>query len=130
MLEVPEQDLRSQSSTSSTTPVMSALDPVPRYQTSRAISSVRELWEEWDIGLHGQPSVRDLERRYHAKWRSSAAERKFFQRRRRILAHIEDQLHEGEARRSEDVVAALDERCAREGLTLNQLSDKIGRNDF
>ena len=136
VLEVPEQDLPSQPSASSATPVMSALGSLPRYQMSRTISSVRELWQEWEIGLQGQPSVRDLESRYHAKWRSSAAERKFFQRRRRILAYIEDQLHEREAlhgeegRRSEVVVAALDERCAREGLTLNQLSDKIGRNDF
>lgn len=42
------------------------------YVLSRTITTVHELWKEWDEGLYrGTPAVRDLEERYQASWRSS-----------------------------------------------------------
>ena len=88
----PVQPSFSSSSSSSPLPRQQdtpALDPVPDYRLSRTISTVRELWQEWDQGLPGgQPAVRILESRFGAKWRREGAERKFFSRRLRIIKFI------------------------------------------
>lgn len=44
----------------------------PAYVLSRELTTVDEVWREWDEGLYrGTPAVRDLEKRYQATWRSS-----------------------------------------------------------
>jgi Transcriptional activator of glycolytic enzymes len=86
-------------------------------------------------GLNGQPAVRELERNYHAKWRSTPTERKFFQRRMYIISYIAREYRERMQRGDEDldildVVQAMDDRCARENMSINQLSHKISTNQF
>ena len=57
---------------------------------SRSVSSVEGLWREYDIGLVGQPSVRDTyEVRAHA-FRNDDAERKFFARRKIIIEQVKN----------------------------------------
>jgi hypothetical protein len=113
------------------------LDPVPHYRLSRTISTVRELWQEWDQGLPGgQPAVRVLESRFGAKWRREAAERKFFSRRLRVVKFILRRYEDlgsqpgQEGLTIEDVVSNLSDHCEREGITLNQLSDQIAGQTF
>jgi hypothetical protein len=95
------------------------------------------LWQEWDQGLPGgQPAVRILESRFGAKWRREGAERKFFSRRLRIINFILGRFEElrsqprQEGLTIEEVVSNLSERCEREGLSLNQLSDQIAGKTF
>jgi hypothetical protein len=64
------------------------LTEMPSYSLSRTISTVRELWAEWTIGLNGQPAVQALEQQYGAKWRSESKERVMFGRRKIIIDEI------------------------------------------
>lgn len=44
----------------------------PIYVLSRNLTTVHEVWKEWDKGLRrGDPAVKDLEAKYKAKWRDS-----------------------------------------------------------
>lgn len=43
------------------------------YVLSRSLTTVHEVWREWDKGLRtGEPAVKDMEAKYKASWRSSA----------------------------------------------------------
>ncbi|KAK9456477.1 transcriptional activator of glycolytic enzymes-domain-containing protein [Dipodascopsis uninucleata] len=61
---------------------------VPQYRMSRDISTVPDLWEEWEHGLNGGPIVRELEEKYGTRWRQNSAERKFFCLRKVIIDYI------------------------------------------
>ncbi|KAF4147844.1 Transcriptional activator of glycolytic enzyme [Phytophthora infestans] len=52
------------------------------------LESVKELWEEWDVGVDGGAPVRELEERYGTKW-CDADERRLFNRRRSALNFIQ-----------------------------------------
>ncbi|KAK9369575.1 transcriptional activator of glycolytic enzymes-domain-containing protein [Lipomyces kononenkoae] len=68
---------------------MDQLDMViPQYRMSREVSTVPDLWEEWDSGLNGGPVVRELEEKYGTRWRQNSAERKFFCLRKVIIDYI------------------------------------------
>lgn len=61
----------------------------PVYRLSRSITTVRELWQEYAVGLAGGPPVRELEVRYGKQWRRRDAEKKFFSNRKIIYDEIE-----------------------------------------
>ncbi|RKO86545.1 transcriptional activator of glycolytic enzymes-domain-containing protein, partial [Blyttiomyces helicus] len=54
---------------------------VPIYTLRRDLRTVSAIWQEYDEGLDGHPSVRSLESRYGARWRRMVKERVFFGRR-------------------------------------------------
>ncbi|CAD6924348.1 unnamed protein product [Tilletia controversa] len=62
---------------------------VPIYQLSRSLSTIAEVWMEWDVGVNGCASVKELERLYGARWRPSPTERKFFSNRKRLWDAVE-----------------------------------------
>ena len=70
--------------------------------------------------------MKDLERTHKGKWRNNGAERKFFQRRSVIIRFLEAQ----QDHQIQDVIARLDELRARVSLSLNQLSEKMSKNNF
>jgi hypothetical protein len=41
-----------------------------QYRMSRAVRTVEDLWREWTVGLQGQPSVSELDRRWGSTWRA------------------------------------------------------------
>lgn len=43
---------------------------LPAYRMSRAVKTVRALWQEWNIGLGGRPSVAALDLKWGSKWRA------------------------------------------------------------
>jgi hypothetical protein len=92
------------------------------YKLSRTISTVGELWQEWEKGLSpDKPSVIQLETMYGPKWRSSQAERKFYSRRKVIIEEVRKQMEQG---RSEwEALSIVDEW--REGKSLDALSKII-----
>lgn len=63
----------------------------PQYHMSRTIQTIPELWQEWTIGLQGQPSIEKLDRLYGSSWRSgptAASERQFYSRRKTLITEI------------------------------------------
>ena len=65
--------------------------PLPQYRMSRTIQTIPELWQEWTIGLQGQPSIERLDELYGSSWRSgprAASERQFYSRRKTLITEI------------------------------------------
>ena len=62
--------------------------PVQQYRMSRHISSVAELWREFYVGLGGGPSINSLEHEFRNKWRRSAADSKYFSKRKLIIDKV------------------------------------------
>jgi hypothetical protein len=46
------------------------LEPAPKHRMCRAVRTVDTLWREWTVGLQGQPSITELDRRWGALWRA------------------------------------------------------------
>jgi len=62
-----------------------------QYSMSRAVHTIPELWQEWTVGLHGQPSIERLDELYGSRWRSGpgkASERQFYSRRKTLITEI------------------------------------------
>ncbi|KMS94603.1 hypothetical protein BVRB_017120 [Beta vulgaris subsp. vulgaris] len=58
------------------------------YKLCRGIETVVDLWREWTVGLGGGPSVQFLESNNGTKWCEGKSERRFFNRRKRIVDAI------------------------------------------
>lgn len=94
------------------------------YKMSRQLITVKELWEEWENGLLGQPSISSLEVRFGSKWRNTAAEKKFFQRRKKIIDYIHmKSIADGVTH--DMVIAELDAFRERNKLSLHSLHTKL-----
>jgi hypothetical protein len=64
---------------------------MPQYHMSRTVQTIPELWQEWTVGLQGQPSIERLDELYGSSWRSgpaAASERQFYSRRKTLIAEI------------------------------------------
>jgi hypothetical protein len=62
-----------------------------QYSMSRAVHTIPELWQEWTIGLQGQPSIERLDELYGSRWRTGlgkASERQFYSRRKTLITEI------------------------------------------
>ncbi len=63
----------------------------PQYRMSRTVQTIPELWQEWTVGLQGQPSIERLDELYGSSWRSgsaAASERQFYSRRKTLITEI------------------------------------------
>jgi hypothetical protein len=60
---------------------------VEQYKMSRHISSVAELWREFYVGLAG-PSINSLEHDFGTRRRRSAADSKYFSKRKLIIEKV------------------------------------------
>jgi hypothetical protein len=72
----------------SPTPPTELTAVLPQYRMSRYITSVEELWREFYHGLNGGPSIVSLEQEFGKKWHSSAADSKFFSKRKFIIEMV------------------------------------------
>ena len=61
---------------------------IPQYKLSRITHTIPELWHEWTVGLSGQPSVEELNRRRGTRWRRSDKEAKFYSVRKMIIEEL------------------------------------------
>lgn len=59
----------------------------PEHKMSRAITTVKDLWADFSVGIAGGPSIQGLESRWKAKWRKGA-ETQFYLRRKVIIDRI------------------------------------------
>lgn len=55
---------------------------VPQYKMSRLINSVKDLWNEFNVVVNGAPSIESLEHKYGNRWCQSAADSKYFSKRK------------------------------------------------
>jgi hypothetical protein len=60
----------------------------PQYKMSQYLNSVEELWREFYDGLKGGPSIVSLEQDFGKKWCNSAADSKFFSKRKLIIEMV------------------------------------------
>jgi hypothetical protein len=106
---------------------------VPQYHMSRTIQTIPDLWQEWTIGLQGQPSIERLDKLYGSGWRSGptmTSERQFYSRRKtliteiRRLAAVEDPSCGDPYQK---VVAQLEEERIRAGASLSKVIDALKR---
>jgi hypothetical protein len=106
----------------------------PQYRMSRNTRTIPELWQEWTVGLNGQPSIERLDELYGSGWRSgpeSSAERQFYSRRKtlineiRSLAAVEDPSL-GDPYQT--VVAKLEEERIRAGASLSKVIDALKKS--
>ena len=80
-------------------PTSDAAD-VPHYIMSRKIYNIKDLWKEYVYGLNGNPSIKSLESVYGTRWRPSAAETKYFTKRKAVYDCIERIIQNGEAEKT------------------------------
>ena len=90
---------------------------------SRCLETVEEAYREWYIGLNGAPSIVEMEQRYGTKWRRAGADRKYFQRRKKIMEKIRNVSETEQV--SVEVAVARVERL-RDGRSLDWLAKALG----
>ena len=44
-------------------------ESIPQYKMQRGLKTIKEIWDEYTVGLKGQPSIKSLDERYGASWR-------------------------------------------------------------
>lgn len=69
--------------------------PIHQFKFIRSPHSVKEIWREYVEGVKGQPSVKEMDSRYHSTWRKDPAVSKRYSRRRVLCKAIENGLTRG-----------------------------------
>jgi hypothetical protein len=104
----------------------SSLPEVPRQN----LSSVAEVWEEWEEGLviggNGlrSPSIKQMDEEHGTTWRRSNAIRKRYERRRHIIQRIR-KLVNNYRMTEEDVIVRVDRWRQRKKYSLDKLGKEI-----
>ena len=87
--------------------------------------TVKDLWDEWTVGIDSNPPIRDLETNTRKKWRSGdKTENKYFERRKVVIDAVQALIDSGAEETA--AVASVEERRAT--MTLNQLRKELVRN--
>ena len=61
----------------------------PKHRMSRAVKTVEALWQEWNSGLPGQPSISALDDRWGSRWRAGrTAEVQWYSLRLEVIREI------------------------------------------
>jgi hypothetical protein len=102
-------------------------DSASDYVMSRALLTVVEVWNEYDVGLGAGPSIRSLELAQGARWRSTDAERKFFSRRKVYYDAIE-YLASSHGLPTSTVAEQLEMRRKKHRLTLDAMMRRLKAN--
>lgn len=77
------------------------------YTLLKAPSNVRTIWEEYSVGIDGNPSIKGLEEKYGNKWRLNR-NRKTFARRKRLYKFILNGTSKGKS--ADEMIDILEER--------------------
>ena len=80
----------------------------PIYTLARNLTTVKEIWEEYTIGINGNPSVESLSRIYGARWRKSATESSYYYHRSKIYKWITSKIQNGTS--GDEAIAELENR--------------------
>ena len=100
-------------------------DPFPEYRMNRAISTIREMVQEWYEGIDGGPSVKSLEVKYGSKWRTkNDAERVYLGRRKVIIQRLEELEKQERGHKTREMIV---DEMEEERKTLGKSIDGLGR---
>ena len=89
------------------------------YKMNRSLFTVKSVWEEWKVGIYGNPSIESLVQLHKLKWRKwpSLIERntegKFFLRRRALIEAIDARIIEKGISEIEAIAYFEEKRIAR-----------------
>lgn len=105
---------------STTTTQNLAQTQMPNYTMSRTLNTVAELWREWNAGIGGGPSVKDLDSEWGTKWRTTPKEAVWYGQRRYLICRIEQ---DAESLRLpiERLIEELDATRVAKGWSLDRL---------
>lgn len=68
----------------------------PQYRLSRTITTVPDVWKEWNSGIGAGPAVQHLEDQYGSSWRTrSGGEGTLFCRRKAIVDKVKGMMRDG-----------------------------------
>jgi hypothetical protein len=103
-----------------------------QYSMSRIVHTIPELWQEWTVGLQGQPSIERLDELYGSRWRSGpgkASERQFYSRRKTLITEIRRLAAvvkaPPDAEAYNRVVVQLEDERKRAGASLSKVIDTL-----
>lgn len=97
---------------------------VPTYTLNRDLCTVNQVWQEYEVGRPGCPSVKQLEEDYGTKWRRDPTQSRYYLRRKVLYDELERIA--GEKRISlEDAAGVLEETRKRNSKSLDTLSTMI-----
>ncbi|KAF1330533.1 Short-chain dehydrogenase, partial [Globisporangium splendens] len=95
-----------------------------KLRLSRSLRTIPEVWCEYAIGLGGQISVREAEKRFGPKWRADSTENRFFSRRKVYYDAIK--LCASENNMSyEEAAEAMESKRVLSGKSLNAFSKMV-----
>jgi hypothetical protein len=102
-----------------------ALQPAPRYRMCRAVKTVEDLWREWTVGLQGQPSITELDRRWGSQWRANRhSEQQWYSLRLEVIKEIR---RVAQARRASEEAAMwqVSQQQKQQRCSLDQLCKQL-----
>ena len=91
------------------------------YRLSQHLTSVPEVWQEYTIGLDGNPSVESLVEEHGLSWLRSKSDKAAFYRRRRIYDYINNRIESGQS--EEAAVNELEEMRRNNNWSLYQIQE-------
>ena len=104
------------------TAIESLEEQPPTHRLSRGTTTITDLWNEWTVGLGGQPSVEDLDERWGSRWRHGA-EFQFYSRRKVVVTEIKRLVAGG--REAREVVDSLEAERVRAKASLSQVINRL-----
>jgi Centromere DNA-binding protein complex CBF3 subunit, domain 2/Transcriptional activator of glycolytic enzymes len=93
------------------------------FKMDRSVGTVHRLWQEWFVGLHGLPSVEDMERR-GTEWRKEEKDRVYFSKRRNVINFVQHLAHSKDIF-DDDAVELVDEYMKEKNKTLNWVGTHV-----
>ena len=94
--------------------------PPPQHRMCRSVRTVEDLWYEWTVGLQGQPSICELDRRWGSLWRAGRqSELQWYSLRLEVIKEIR---HVAQARRTSEDAAMwqVNQRQQQQRCSLDQ----------
>lgn len=77
------------------------------YRILKAPTDVKTIWEEYDTGIRGKPSIKHLEAKYGNKWRLNK-NKKTFSRRKRLYKFILNGMERGKT--AQEMIETLENK--------------------
>ena len=88
------------------------MPPPFNYEMPRTLTKISDLWQEFKVGLYGNPSIDFLDDVYGRRWRPSTD--KFYPPRKTVITAVERYVEEAEGETREEKVAKGIERAEKE----------------
>ncbi|KAJ6780567.1 hypothetical protein PWT90_10658 [Aphanocladium album] len=100
---------------------------VPQYRMCRTVKTVEALWQEWTIGLNGQLSILELNRRWGNKWRAGRqSELQWYSLRLEVIKEIQ-RLAQAQRTSENTAMQVVNHQHQKVGCSIDQLCKQLRR---